>query len=151
MKHIIKEMRNQPLSNYSLNMIARNYCNQQARRVHRMRIDDDLHNNSPFGFNVPKVVAACTSDRFPYLVCRGRNNHSPKNPHPVLKTAYPKSGQYSHLPRTKRTRFYPVGHCAEPHAANKLLYDMSNYGQRLSIMDLRFSYAYRVKNGVVVD
>lgn len=146
-----KKVRNQPLSDESLNMIARGYCNQQAQRVHKKRIDDDLHNNSPFGFNIPKVVAACTSNISPYLVCRGRNDHSPMSPHPVLRDAYPQTSQYRHSPRTKRTKFYPVGHCAEPHAANRLLYEMSYKGKHLSIRDLRFSFAYRVKNSAVVE
>ena len=146
-----KKVRNQPLSDDSLNMIAREYCNQQAHRVHKNRKDDDLHNNSPFGYNIPTVVAACTSNKSPYLVCRGRNDHSPMSPHPILRAAYPKRVQYGLLPRTKKTRFYPVGHCAEPHAANRLLYEMSYKGKHLLIRDLRFSFAYSVKNSAVVE
>lgn len=146
-----KKVRNQPLSDDSLNMIAREYCNQQAQRVQKKRIDDDLQNNSPFGYNIPKVVAACTSNKSPYLVCRGRNDHSPMSPHPVLRAAYPKPGQYKYFPRTKRTKFFPVGHCAEPHSANRLLYEMAYKGKHLSIRDLRFSFAFRVKNSAVVE
>lgn len=148
---MIKKVRNRPISDDSLNMIAREYCNQQAKRVQKNRKDDDLQNNSPFGYNIPKVVAACTSNISPYFVCRGRNDHSPMSPHPVLRATYPKRGQYGLIQRTKKTRFYPVGHCAEPHAANKLLYDMAHRGKSLKIMDLRFSFAYNVKHSAVVD
>lgn len=146
-----KKVRNRPLSDDSLNTIAREYCNQQVQRVQKNRKDDDLQNKSPFGYNIPKVVAACTSNNFPYLVCRGRNDLSPMSPHPVLKAAYPKRGKYGLISRTKKTIFYPVGHCAEPHAANKLLYDMTHRGKSLKIMDLRFSFAYNVKHSAVVD
>ena len=146
-----KKVRNQPLSDDSLNMIAREYCNRQAQRVLKNRKDDDLQNNSPFGYNIPKVVVACTSNISPYFVCRGRNDHSPMSPHPVLRAAYPKRGQYVHILRTKKTKFYPIGHCAEPHAANKLLVDMARRGKHLAIRDLRFSFAFNVKHSAVVD
>lgn len=152
MKHGHTKIEHSPLSNKSLNNVAKEYCALQAKRIRKNRINDDRPNNSKYGFNIPKVVAACTSNIPPFFVCRGRNNHDLQNPHPVLRVAYPPTKTNGiptqRIPGVKN--YNPVGHCAEPHAANTLLFNMYDWGCPIRIEDIRFSLAYRVKNHSVV-
>lgn len=152
MRHIHKKMGNAPVSNVELNKKAKEYCAILARRIRKNRIDDTLPNNGEEGFNIPKVVAACTTDVPPYYVCRGRNNHDLQNPHPTLQAAYPpvrnnKKPLVQNLPDVD---YFRVGHCAEPHAAHTLLYNMDVCRHPIAIRDIRFSFAFRVKNQSVV-
>ena len=152
MKHRHTKIEHAPISTASLNNVAKNYCASLSKRIRKNRIADDRPNNSKYGFNIPKVVAACSSNVPPYFVCRGRNNHDLQNPHPVLAAAYPplrgdNTPQYR-IPGVKK--HYRVGHCAEPHAAHTLLNNMYEWGCPIVISDIRFSLAYRVKNQSVV-
>lgn len=144
------KVRNRPLSDDSLNMIAREYCNQQAQRVQKNRKDDDLQNNSPFGYNIPKVVAACTSNISPYFVCRGRNDHSPMSPHPVLRAAYPKRGQYGLIQRTKKNEVLSSGALCRTTCSTYSFEHMYYWGHPIAIKDIRFSLAFNVKNQAVI-
>ena len=145
-------MANGPISDDGLNKAARNYCAHLARRLRKNRIDDTLPNDGSHGFNIPKVVAACTSKVPPYFVCRGRNNHDLKDPHPTLSAAYPplRADRKPLYCISGVKHHYPAGHCAEPHAAHTLLLNMDAWGRRIEIRDIRFSLAFKVKNQVVV-
>ena len=150
MKHRHKKMGNSSVSNEDLNKKAKEYCAILVKRVMKNRIDDSLPNDGSHGFNIPKVVAACTCDIPPFFVCRGRNNNDLQNPHPTLARAYPPvNGDMKPIIRMRGVRYYRVGHCAEPHAAHILLNNMDAYNHPISISDIRFSLAYKVKNQAV--
>lgn len=152
MKNHHTKTKSNPLTNEALNNAAKGYCAFLAKRIKKNRINDNRPNDGKYGFNIPKVVAACTSDLYPYFVCKGRNNNDLKNPHPTLAAAYPPQGG-NRKPIKKpipRINYYPVGHCAEPHAAHKLLQKMDSGGQPIAIRDIRFSFAFSVKNQSVV-
>ena len=148
MKHKHTKIESSPLSNEALNKVAKEYCALQAKRIRKSRIDDSLPNDGSHGFNIPKVVAACTSNIPPYFVCRGRNNNDLQNPHPTLAAAYPPVKANGHpvnqsIPGLK---YPPPGHCAEPHAAHTLLLNMDAWKCPIAISNIRFSLAYRIKN-----
>ena len=151
MEHCHTKNNYRPASNESLNNQAKSYCALLAKRMRKNRIDDNPQNNSKYGFNIPKVVVACTTDNAPYYVCKGRNNNSLRNPHQTLRAAYPiLRGNGNPLVQSiPGVPYYPAGYCAEPHAANTLLYNMDNH-HPIAIEDIRFSLAFKVKNRAVV-
>lgn len=152
MRHKHKKIANGPISDDALCKVAKNYCAHLARRMRKNRIDDTLPNDGSHGFNIPKVVAACTSSKPPYFVCRARNNNTLQNPHPTLQAAYPPlrgdGTPINRIPGVKH--HYPAGHCAEPHAAHTLLLNMDDQGHPIAIRNIRFSLAFNVKNQAVV-
>lgn len=152
MRHQHKNIGNGPISNVGLCSAAKNYCAHLARRIRKNRIDDTLPNDGSHGFNIPKVVAACTSNVPPYFVCRGRNNNDLQTPHPTLQAAYPPIwGNMKPVNQSiPDVEYYRVGHCAEPHAAHTLLNNMDFWGHPIAIRDIRFSLAFNVKNQAVV-
>lgn len=148
MKHKHKRMENVPVSNETLCKKAKEYCAELAKRTRKNRINDTLPNNGGHGFNIPKVVVACTSVVPPYFVCRARNNKTLQNPHPTLSAAYPPLAANG-KPQTRSipgVDYYPAGHCAEPHAAHILLNNMNARKNPIAIEDIRFSLAFKVKN-----
>lgn len=152
MKHTHTKMERGPLTTETLNKVAKEYCALLAKRIRKNRINDERPNMSKFGYNIPKVVASCTSISPPYFVCRGRNNKDLQNPHPLLRAAYPPL-KGDGKPRNQSiigVPYYPAGHCAEPHAAHTLLLNMDLYGKPIAIKDIRFSLAFSVKNQSVV-
>lgn len=152
MKYIHTRMRTSPVSYLALCKDAKQYCSFLFKRLKKNRIDDSMPNRSKYGFNIPKVVVSCTSDVAPYLICRGRNNKTLQNPHPTLQAAYPPH-RYNGQPLNKsipKVDYYPVGHCAEPHAAHILLNNMDGRGKSIKINNIIFSLAYNVKNQSVV-
>ncbi len=152
MKHRHMKIQNGPMTNDALNNVARGYCAMLAKRIRKKRINDNRPNDGSPGFNIPKVVAACTSDVSPYFVCRARNNNNLQAPHSTLAAAYPLlRGNGKPLHQTiPDVDYYPAGHCAEPHAAHTLLLNMEERGNPISIGDIRFSFAFRVKNYSIV-
>ena len=152
MRHKHKKIANGPISDDALCKVAKNYCAHLARRMRKNRIDDTLPNDGRLGFNIPKVVAACTSKFPPYFVCSARNNNTLQNPHPTLQAAYPplRANGRPVNQTLPEVDYYPAGHCAEPHAAHILLNNMDALGHPIAIRDIRFSLAYKVKNQIVV-
>ena len=152
MEHRHTNMRTGPVSKSALCKNAKQYCSFLFKRLRKSRIDDSKPYSNKYGFNIPKVVVSCTSDVAPYFICRGRNNKTLKNPHPTLQAAYPPH-RSNGLPVKKsipNVDYYPVGHCAEPHAAHILLNNMAGRGKPIKINNIVFSLAYRVKNQSVV-
>lgn len=148
MKHRHIRTRTKPFSEDALNHSAKEYCAILAKRVRKNRIEDDRPNRSRYGFNIPKVVAACTSTIPPFMVCKGRNNKNLLNPHPTLRGAYPPVNVHD-MPVSRTiadVNYYPVGHCAEPHAADTLLKNMEEKHHPIQIEEIRFSKAFKVKN-----
>ena len=153
MRHRHAKIEPEPLTNEALNNVAKNYCAHLARRIKKNRIDDILPNDGSHGFNIPKVVVACTSNVPPYFVCRARNNNTLQNPHPTLQAAYPPlraNGKPVNQTLPGVRDYYPAGHCAEPHAAHILLYNMTQKRRPIEIANIRFSFAFKVKNHGVV-
>lgn len=153
MKHRHKKMAISPISNEALSKKAKEYCAILTKRMRKNRIDDTLPNDGSPGFNIPKVVAACTSDVPPFFVCRARNNETLQNPHPTLLAAYPPlraNGKPVDQTLPGVRDYYPAGHCAEPHAAHILLNNMQGNGRLIAIGDIRFSLAFKIKNQAVV-
>lgn len=152
MEHKHTSKKTSPVSDVALCKDAKRYCSVLAKRIIKNRIDDNRPNRSKYGFNIPKVVVSCTSDISPYYVCRGRNNKTLQKPHPTLKAAYPqhKSNGLPIKQSIPNAEYYPVGHCAEPHAAHVLLNNMDGNGKHIKINTIRFSLAFRVKNQSVV-
>ena len=146
-RHIIQG--NDSVPNNALNKSAKEYCTILAKRIKYM------YNSNSFvspGFNIPKVVAACTCNFPPFIVCRARNNNDLQNPHPTLAAAYPPvNNDMKPIQRIPGVRnYYRVGHCAEPHAAHILLNNMDEWRHPIEINDIRFSLAFRIKNQAVV-
>lgn len=148
-------MKKRPNSDVSLCKNAKQYCSLLIKRRNDDRIKDvqpSKNKKSRNGFNIPKVVVSCTSDVSPYYICRSRNKRTLQKPHPTLKAAYPPH-RPNGIPLKKsipKVDYYPVGHCAEPHAAHALLNKMDKKGNPIQIDAIRFSLAYCVKNLAIV-
>ena len=153
MRHRHAKIESGPLTKGALNNFAKHYCACLFERIRKNRIDDTSPNDGRHGYNIPKEVVACTSKAPPFFVCRARNNKTLQNPHPTLKAAYPPlraNGKPVDQTLPGVRNYYPVGHCAEPHAAHILLNNMEEKRHPIAIADIRFSLAYNVKNQSVV-
>lgn len=151
-------MHNSPYTKRQLDQIAKDRCGKYRNRVKKHRADcleEEIKSTKDDCWDMPLVVAACSSKRSPYEVKTGRNNSTLRNCNIVLKTAYEYSGVRIGEKPPHPVRLYScedhfeAGHCAEPHAAHALLNVMKQYGIILKIEDIDFSSAYNCKNNTV--
>lgn len=118
------------------------YCHILRDRVQKHRREG----NCRYGqWDIPKVVIACASKSAPFDKERGHNCANLRNPHPTLYASYPSVKNEQNPPEYPDEPHYPEGHCAEPHAAHKVLNRMDEYGRPVQIADLEFGHAYCVK------
>ena len=153
-------MQNRPYTKRELDTIAKERCRKYRNRVKNNRVycpEEEIKSTKDDSWDMPLVVAACSSERNPYEVKTGRNNSTLRNCNTVLKTAYEKNGVRIGEKPPHPVRLYPgedyfeAGHCAEPHAAHALLNVMKRHGVTLKIGEIDFSSAYNCKNNTVHD
>lgn len=97
---------------------------------------------------------SCSSKKSPYKAKNTYNCTTLKKCHHTLAASLPcKLGEKpSRRIKTKITGSpFLAGHCAEPHAAQKLLNSMSNAAINMKIKDIDFSDALMVKNNLLKD
>ena len=134
---------NRPWTQQELDEYGKEYCIILQNRVQKHRRES---NNRRYGqWDIPKVVVACASRIAPFDKERGHNCENLRNPHPVLHASYPSVKNEYDPPQYPGEPHYPEGHCAEPHAAHRVLNQMDGYGKRVQIADLEFGNAYSVK------
>lgn len=152
-------MKNRPYYLQELNNIALHEIYQSRKRVfrHRRRHSSDAAYLSTKidSWDPPRVVVACGSMKPPYKAECGRQKRALINGHPKLKDAYISKGLCIGYPVPKKIKikkdqpYWEPGHCAEPHAAHKLLNSMDKINP-IDISDILFGYAFRVMNGMPI-
>lgn len=99
-------------------------------------------------WDIPRVAVACSSLKAPYHAERNRNCSDLRNPHPTLFASYPSQRNKKNMPSYPYEPHYQEGHCAEPHAAHKLLKVMDKYNRSIGISDISFGKAFSVKDNL---
>ena len=97
-------------------------------------------------WDIPRVAVACASSVAPYVMDRGHNCADLRKPHQTLRASYPSVKNEQGAPQYPGEPHYSEGHCAEPHAAHKVLNDMDKWHQPIQIRNLQFGKAYDVKH-----
>lgn len=144
-----------PYTEQDLNPKAKAYCAILRNRVKRHRCssnDAEFSSTRNDRWDIPRVAAACGTTTAPFLCATGRNSSFMKQPNMVLEQAYQNMGvAIGERPQNRIPggEYFKAGQCAEPHAANRLLNDSANRNNLLTIGNLVFSKAYKVKNGMV--
>lgn len=141
--------KNHPWTQRELDKYGKDYCASLCARVRRHRAHGDITSMQTDAWDIPRVAVACSSIKAPYIGERGRNCSDLMQPHPTLKANYPSIRHERYMPRYPREQHFQEGHCAEPHAAHKLLNEMEKQGRPIRILDIHFGKAYSVKNGTV--
>lgn len=140
---------NRQWSQHELDEYGKEYCLILRERVQKHRRQG---NNKQYGqWDIPKVAVACASTVVPYEKERGHNCANLYNPHPKLYTSYPSVKNEQNPPQYPNEPHYPEGHCAEPHAAHRVLNKMDVYNRPIQIADLAFGKAYSVKYLIIKE
>lgn len=139
--------RNQRWSQRELDIKAKDYCAILRRRVMNYRKQGDIKSTKTDSWDIPRVAVACASKVSPYLCARGRNCSNLIHPHPILLASYPSVKRDPQTPAYPLEPHFAEGHCAEPHAANKLLNKMAKK-RFINISDILFGKAFSVKNSL---
>lgn len=139
---------NHQWSQQEINYYGLGYCRILRNRVKKHRKEGQIRKGQ---WDIPKVAVACASKVAPYELERGHNCADLQNPHPVLKASYPSVKNEANPPQYLGESHFAEGHCAEPHAAHRVLNEMTKSLHRVSIADLQFGVAYSVKNLTIKD
>ena len=152
-------MRTKPYTQQELSQMALENISKSRASVIRYRqrhdSEDYYKSTKTDSWDPKRVVVACGSLLPPFKAASGRQNSALRNGHPKLKEAYEIKGlQIGHpVPRQMKTKtdqpYWEPGHCAEPHAAHKLLNIMDRYNP-IEINDIVFGYAFSVLNGTPI-
>lgn len=147
--------RTTPYTQRQLNERVRHYCDNLFDRMVKHRIaGNDYDNSKTNAWDITLVAVSCASNKSPFMVADDHNSTTLKKCHPTLDASLPcKLGEKPSkrlMPKIKGVP-YPAGHCAEPHAAQKLLNKMSNAAKEIEIRDIDFSEALTVKNKLPMD
>lgn len=126
--------RNRPYTKQQLDRIGLAYIGSLINNVRRCRIGQ--HGNA---WDYPAVAVACSSNKTPFYMRKGHSCESLRNPHPTLFASYPSTKK-----GTTPKRYTREGHCAEPHAAHKLLNAMTKSNKTILVSDILFGKAFRV-------
>lgn len=132
------QWRQQEINRYGLD-----YCLILRKRVIKHRKEGQLRKGQ---WDIPKVAVACASNVAPYEMDRGHNCADLQNPHPTLKASYPSIKREQNAPKYPGEEHFAEGHCAEPHAAQRVLNEMTRLHKPIKIEDLQFGIAYSVKH-----
>lgn len=135
--------RAQQRTKQELNLDARQYAGHLIRLVHKCRVGKGRY------WDIPRVVVACASLKSPFILKHAHSCESVKHPHSTLSSSYPSQRNEPGMPKYPREAHFPEGHCAEPHAAHKLLNAMDKARQPIQISDILFGSAISVINGTV--
>lgn len=138
-----------PWTQRELDNYGKEYCTSLCDRVKRHRTNGDIKSMQTDAWDIPRVAVACSSTLAPYIGERGRNCSDLQNPHPTLEASYPSNRHEKNMPSYPNEPHYHEGHCAEPHAAHRLLNEMDIHGTPIQIADIHFGKAYSVKNSTV--
>lgn len=141
--------KNRPWEQQELDNYGKDYCDSLYTRVKKHRTHGIITSMQTDAWDIPRVAVACSSKQSPYIGERGRNCSDLIKPHPTLKAYYPSIRHERNMPTYPGEPHYSEGHCAEPHAAHKLLNEMENAGLPIQIADIHFGKAYSVKNSTV--
>lgn len=141
---------NKPYTKHKLNTMVKIRIGEEKNRVIKRRANANAvnFNSEDLDMDMPLVMVACSAMCPPFTVRIGRNNETLLNAHPTLKREYQTIGLRIGQVPSRSQRIAPwlshkeAGHCAEPHAAHKLL----NKVNGLRIDQMQFSLAYDVKN-----
>lgn len=145
-----------PFSKSQLNGRAKEYAVKMIDRVRNHRIaGNDFENKKEDRWDVHILSVACASDVPPYISESGHNCTTLKMCHPTLGAALPcRLGEKPRLTEDEKNGMvhisgnsYPAGHCAEPHAAQKLLNSVDKAGGGIAIENISFGDALHVDNG----
>jgi len=133
-----------------LDSYGKEYCAilRKSIKNHRKKRMPDITKTDKW--DIPRVAVACSSTVSPYYRVRGRNASTLKNPHPTLYATYPSVKKDVNPPAFPGEPHYQEGHCAEPHAAHKLLNRMDRRRIRMNINEIMFGKAYHVCNSVEI-
>ena len=148
-------MKHRPYTKQELNTQAKEYCATLRKRVNHHRCNspvEDLNSLKDDRWDIPRVAVSCASQIPPFISENGRNCSYMRNIHQTLLRVHQVKGIQigTKPPRTvKGAEYFVAGQCAEPHAAHRLLNQMDKVGRMISISDIQFSLAYRVKNSTV--
>ena len=148
-------MRNRPYTQQELNTQTKEYCANLRERVIKHRrncLAEEISSLKDDRWDIPRVAVSCGSLKSPYLSANGRNSSYVRNMHPTLLQAHLQKGIYigfKPLRTIPNAEYFVAGQCAEPHAAHHLLNEVTKYGGYISVIDILFSLAYRVKNSTV--
>ena len=126
--------RKSPYNKSQLDSIGRRYTQELINNVHKCRIGYSGNN-----WDYPTVAVACGSMKNPYYMRKGHSCETLHNPHPTLFAAYPSTKK-----GTTPKQFTREGHCAEPHAAHKLLNAMTKCKKPIQVSDILFGKAFSV-------
>lgn len=127
---------------------GQDYCIILRERVIKHRKEGKIRKGQ---WDIPKVAVACASTVAPYEMERGHDCADLRNPHPILRASYPSVKNDPNAPKYPSEPHFAEGHCAEPHAAHKVLNIMKRYQPNIRIADLQFGNAYVVKYLTVKD
>lgn len=125
------------------------YRSELLKRVQKKRLTNDK--NLWVSYDLPRVVVSCSSKLAPYLLEKGHNCRTLKNCHNTLISALPAEiGTIIQKPIRKfpGMEYYEVGHCAEFHAAHKLLNAYDKIKSLPDISYIAFSLAIKVSSGL---
>lgn len=142
--------KNHPWTQNELDNYGREYCDALCNRVKKHRKHGDISSMKTDAWDIPRVAVACSSDWPPFIGERGRNCSDLQNPHPALRVSYPSNRHELNMPTYPGEPHYHEGHCAEPHAAHKLLNKMDEYHVALPVYEIHFGTAFSVKNSMPV-
>lgn len=128
---------------------GKEFCDSLYRRVVNHRKHGDIGTMKTDAWDIPRVAVACSSTVAPFIGVRGRNCSNLRNPHPTLSASYPSNRREPNMPTYPGEPHYAEGHCAEPHAAQKLLNSMDSAGSGIGIANIHFGKAFSVKNNTL--
>ena len=133
---------NRPWAQQDIDNFGKDYCLILRDRVKEHRQHGNIRRGQ---WDIPRVAAACASNTSPYVMERGHNCADLRNPHQTLKSSYPSVKNEQWAPQYPGEPHYSEGHCAEPHAAHKVLNEMDKCHHPIQIQNLQFGKAYEVK------
>lgn len=141
--------KNHPWTQQELDGYALEYATNQCKRVKNYRKHGDIGSQSIL-WDIPRVSVACASKVAPFHGERDRNCSNLRNPHRTLYNSYPSVKKETNPPSYPNEPHYAEGHCAEPHAAHRLLNTMDLCHKPICIADIQFSTAFKVKDGIPI-
>lgn len=144
--------RTKPYTHEELNILTKHWCASLVNRVINHRIaGNDYCSTKDNRWDINITAVSCSSNKSYFYAVHAHNCTTLKSCHPNLAKVLPgKLGEKPHkatLP-TITGYAYPIGHCAEPHAAQKLLNAGSKVGKNIQVPDIIFSLAIDIKNGL---
>ena len=140
-----------PVNIAKLNRTCEEYCGQLRNKVVLQR--KFPKQGSPY-WDYPMVASVCQSDRFN---CKGKNYSRPmRSCNSLLLREIQKYGNIGNPTIRNRPRYngkpnYPLGNCAEQHAANDVLNMLDKMHSPKSLHDLYFSRARYVRDSRELD